>query len=113
MCAGKKIWVFPDGDLPDAGDGHQGAPHALPVRWWRVAVDGRRLGLAGAVLAVTAVVLFAFRGSLTMDVQDLLLLVAGVAGISFAVGWTQRAAKKLERMGCRAIAAECGYFAYF
>jgi hypothetical protein len=24
-----------------------------------------------------------------------------------------RAAKKLERMGCRAIAAECGYFAYF
>jgi hypothetical protein len=25
----------------------------------------------------------------------------------------QRAAKKLERMGCRAIAAECGYFAYF
>lgn len=25
----------------------------------------------------------------------------------------QRAAKKLEQMGCRAIAAECGYFAYF
>jgi hypothetical protein len=25
----------------------------------------------------------------------------------------QRAARKLERMGCRAIAAECGYFAYF
>ena len=25
----------------------------------------------------------------------------------------QRAAQKLERMGCRAIAAECGYFAYF
>jgi hypothetical protein len=25
----------------------------------------------------------------------------------------QRAAKKLEEMGCRAIAAECGYFAYF
>ena len=25
----------------------------------------------------------------------------------------QRAAEKLERMGCRAIAAECGYFAYF
>ena len=25
----------------------------------------------------------------------------------------QRAANKLERMGCRAIAAECGYFAYF
>jgi hypothetical protein len=25
----------------------------------------------------------------------------------------QRAAKRLERMGCRAIAAECGYFAYF
>ncbi len=25
----------------------------------------------------------------------------------------QRAAKKLERMGCRGIAAECGYFAYF
>lgn len=25
----------------------------------------------------------------------------------------QRAALKLERMGCRAIAAECGYFAYF
>jgi hypothetical protein len=25
----------------------------------------------------------------------------------------QRAAKKLENMGCRAIAAECGYFAYF
>ena len=25
----------------------------------------------------------------------------------------QRAAGKLERMGCRAIAAECGYFAYF
>ena len=25
----------------------------------------------------------------------------------------QRAAKKLERMGCRAIAAECGYFAFF
>jgi len=25
----------------------------------------------------------------------------------------KRAAKKLERMGCRAIAAECGYFAYF
>ena len=25
----------------------------------------------------------------------------------------QRAAKKLERMGCRAIAAECGYFALF
>jgi hypothetical protein len=24
-----------------------------------------------------------------------------------------RAAKKLERMGCRAIAAECGYYAYF
>ncbi|MCI0520336.1 MAG: aspartate/glutamate racemase family protein [Chloroflexi bacterium] len=24
-----------------------------------------------------------------------------------------RAARKLERMGCRAIAAECGYFAYF
>lgn len=24
-----------------------------------------------------------------------------------------RAAKRLERMGCRAIAAECGYFAYF
>lgn len=24
-----------------------------------------------------------------------------------------RAAKKLERMGCRAIAAECGYFSYF
>jgi hypothetical protein len=25
----------------------------------------------------------------------------------------KQAAKKLERMGCRAIAAECGYFAYF
>jgi hypothetical protein len=25
----------------------------------------------------------------------------------------QRAAKKLEKMGCRAIAAECGYFAFF
>jgi hypothetical protein len=25
----------------------------------------------------------------------------------------QRAAKKLEKMGCRAVAAECGYFAYF
>jgi hypothetical protein len=25
----------------------------------------------------------------------------------------QKAAKKLERMGCRAISAECGYFAYF
>lgn len=25
----------------------------------------------------------------------------------------QRAAKNLEKMGCRAIAAECGYFAYF
>lgn len=25
----------------------------------------------------------------------------------------QRAAKELEKMGCRAIAAECGYFAYF
>lgn len=25
----------------------------------------------------------------------------------------QKAAKKLEKMGCRAIAAECGYFAYF
>src|SRR5512136_1190517 len=25
----------------------------------------------------------------------------------------QKAVKKLERMGCRAIAAECGYFAYF
>ena len=25
----------------------------------------------------------------------------------------RRAAEKLERMGCRAIAAECGYFAYF
>ena len=25
----------------------------------------------------------------------------------------RQAAKKLERMGCRAIAAECGYFAYF
>ncbi len=25
----------------------------------------------------------------------------------------KRAAKNLERMGCRAIAAECGYFAYF
>jgi len=25
----------------------------------------------------------------------------------------QRAANKLEKMGCRAIAAECGYFAYF
>jgi hypothetical protein len=25
----------------------------------------------------------------------------------------KRAAQKLERMGCRAIAAECGYFAYF
>jgi Asp/Glu/hydantoin racemase len=25
----------------------------------------------------------------------------------------QRAAQKLERMGCRAIATECGYFAYF
>jgi hypothetical protein len=25
----------------------------------------------------------------------------------------RKAAKKLERMGCRAIAAECGYFAYF
>jgi len=25
----------------------------------------------------------------------------------------RRAAKKLERMGCRAISAECGYFAYF
>jgi hypothetical protein len=25
----------------------------------------------------------------------------------------QQAAKKLEQMGCRAIAAECGYFAYF
>jgi hypothetical protein len=25
----------------------------------------------------------------------------------------QQAARKLERMGCRAIAAECGYFAYF
>lgn len=25
----------------------------------------------------------------------------------------ERAAKKLERMGCRAILAECGYFAYF
>ena len=24
-----------------------------------------------------------------------------------------RAAARLERMGCRAIAAECGYFAYF
>src|SRR5512138_1478166 len=24
-----------------------------------------------------------------------------------------RAAQKLEKMGCRAIAAECGYFAYF
>jgi Asp/Glu/hydantoin racemase len=29
------------------------------------------------------------------------------------LGPIQRAAKKLERMGCRAIAAECGYFAYF
>src|SRR5512141_3094494 len=25
----------------------------------------------------------------------------------------ERAARKLERLGCRAIAAECGYFAYF
>jgi hypothetical protein len=25
----------------------------------------------------------------------------------------QRAARKLEKMGCRAVAAECGYFAYF
>jgi len=25
----------------------------------------------------------------------------------------RRAARKLEQMGCRAIAAECGYFAYF
>ena len=25
----------------------------------------------------------------------------------------KKAAKKLERMGCRAISAECGYFAYF
>ncbi len=25
----------------------------------------------------------------------------------------QRAAKKLEKIGCRAVAAECGYFAYF
>jgi len=29
------------------------------------------------------------------------------------LGPVQRAAKKLERIGCRAIAAECGYFAYF
>lgn len=29
------------------------------------------------------------------------------------LGPIQRAARKLEKMGCRAIAAECGYFAYF
>lgn len=29
------------------------------------------------------------------------------------LGPIQRAAKKLESMGCRAIAAECGYYAYF
>jgi len=29
------------------------------------------------------------------------------------LGPIQEAAKKLERMGCRAIAGECGYFAYF
>jgi len=29
------------------------------------------------------------------------------------IGPIKRAAKKLEQMGCRAIAAECGYFAYF
>ena len=32
---------------------------------------------------------------------------------SFCLAPIQRAAKKLESMGCRAIAAECGYFAYF
>jgi hypothetical protein len=29
------------------------------------------------------------------------------------LGPIQRAARKLEKMGCRAIAAECGYFSYF
>jgi hypothetical protein len=29
------------------------------------------------------------------------------------LGPVRRAARRLERMGCRAIAAECGYFAYF
>lgn len=46
-----------------------------------------RLGLAGAVLAAAAAVLLAFRGSLTMGVTDLLLMVVAVTGISFAVGW--------------------------
>jgi hypothetical protein len=57
------------------------------VRWWTVTGEGRRLWLSGAVLAAAAVVLFALRDSLTMEVQDLLLLVALVTGISFAVGW--------------------------
>ena len=51
-------------------------------------VDGRWLGLAGAVLAVATFVLLALSDSLTMDLPDLLLLVVGVTGISFAVGWT-------------------------
>jgi len=43
---------------------------------------------------------------------DVLTLVHG-EDKSVCLEPIQRAAKKLEKMGCRAIAAECGYFAYF
>lgn len=43
---------------------------------------------------------------------DILTLVHG-EDKSICLEPIQRAAKKLEKMGCRAIAAECGYFAYF
>jgi hypothetical protein len=44
-----------------------------------------------------------------VDIQDLLY----GDDLARCLAPVERAARKLERMGCRAIAAECGYFAYF
>lgn len=45
------------------------------------------LGLAGAVLAVGAVVLVLWRDLGDIDLLYLLLLVGGTAGVSFTVGY--------------------------
>jgi hypothetical protein len=52
-----------------------------------LAVDGRHLGLVALALGVGATALLLYRDHLTMDPWYLLLLVVGVTGISFAVGW--------------------------
>ena len=44
-------------------------------------------GLSGAVLAAGALVLFYYRDMSTMDPWYMLLLVAGVSGVSFTVGY--------------------------